>query len=100
MWNKILEINWKKRWGYGDEDEPEDQPIEGTNGATLETMTKVNNWIRTLLSTIEIPVFGGAVLAILILGEMNFFSHPVIYQTEPMSSVGERAPPPSGSIGR
>ncbi|XXH02797.1 hypothetical protein Hte_009184 [Hypoxylon texense] len=85
MWNKILEINWKSRFGRADED----QLIEGTNGATVERMSRVNTMIRLFLSTLEIPLFGGAVLAILIVGEMNLFSPEVQYQTEPMTSIGQ-----------
>lgn len=88
MWNKILEINWKKSFGNRDEDERIDRPIEGTNGATIEKMRGVNSLIRVFLTAVEIPVFGGAVLAILIVGERNFFSSQVNYQTEPISSIG------------
>jgi hypothetical protein len=37
---------------------------------------------------VEILVFGGAVLAILIIGESNLSSGQVLYQTEPMASIG------------
>jgi hypothetical protein len=40
------------------------------------------------LSVIEIPVFGGAIIAVLCLGEANFFSRQVAYQTEPMAAIG------------
>jgi hypothetical protein len=86
MWNKILEINWKSRFGGGDDNAQD--PIEGTNGATLEKMTTVNDLIRAFLSAVEFLVFGGAVLTILIIGEMNFFSAQVSWQTEPMTSIG------------
>jgi hypothetical protein len=90
MWNKILEINWKKRFGDPDANQPPaDEPIEGTNGATIAKMKGVNEIIRSFLSAVEIPVFGAAVLAILIIGEKNFFSGPVNYQTEPIASVGK-----------
>ncbi|KAI0172675.1 hypothetical protein GGR52DRAFT_417172 [Hypoxylon sp. FL1284] len=88
MWNKILEINWKARFGQEDKDEP----IEGTNGATVKGMGRVNSRIKLFLSTLEIPLFGTAVLAILIVGELNLFSPEVIYQTEPMTSIGQWAP--------
>ncbi|KAH9883690.1 hypothetical protein F4778DRAFT_775049 [Xylariomycetidae sp. FL2044] len=91
MWNKILEINWKSRFGNPDEDNP-DEPIEGTNGATPRHVENINSMVRLFLSTIEIPVFGGAVIAILILGELNFFSDQVTYQTESMASVGQWGP--------
>ncbi|KAI2637800.1 hypothetical protein GGS26DRAFT_427974 [Hypomontagnella submonticulosa] len=91
MWNKILEINWKTRFGPK-EKEDEDEPISGTNGATVEKMSSVNTVVRLFLSTLEIPIFSAAVLAILIFGERNFFSRQVEYQTEPINSIGQWAP--------
>jgi hypothetical protein len=88
MWDKILEINWKNRTGGGQTNERNDELIEGTNGATIGNMKRVNNVIRHLLSVVEIPVFYGAVLAILIIGERNFFSPQLMYQTEPIASIG------------
>jgi hypothetical protein len=90
MWNKILEINWKSR--YGNRNAKADQMIEGTNGATEETMTHVNKYIRGVLSVVEAPVYGAAVLFILIIGEWNFSSHQVSWQTEPMTAIGQWAP--------
>jgi hypothetical protein len=84
MWNKILEINWKSRFGVGDEHER----IEGTNGATIGQMNGLNSMVRVWLSAVEIPVFVAAVLVILIFGERNFWSHQVYWQTEPIASVG------------
>ncbi|KAI1483357.1 hypothetical protein F4774DRAFT_160074 [Daldinia eschscholtzii] len=88
MWSKILEINWKSRFGPAKADEL----IEGTNGATVERMSKVNSVVRLFLSTLEVPLFSAAVIAIIIFGEMNFFSPQVEYQTEPMNSIGQWAP--------
>jgi hypothetical protein len=85
--NKIFEINWQSR--FGDPDNLR-LPIEGTNGATEETMTHVNKYIRKILSVIEIPLWFAASLAILILGEINFFSAEVRFQTERMATFGER----------
>ncbi|ESZ95869.1 hypothetical protein SBOR_3763 [Sclerotinia borealis F-4128] len=90
MWNKIRETNWNNR--FGRKDEPIDAPIEGTNNATVGKMKEVNSLIRFFLSAIEVPVFVGAVLAILILGERNFFSRQVAYQTEPIATIGQWAP--------
>jgi hypothetical protein len=87
MWMKILEINWKSRFG-NNEDEPIDQTISGTNNATVGKMNEVNSLVRTFLSAVEIPVFGAAILAIVIMGERNFFSSQVRYQTEPIASIG------------
>ena len=89
MWNKILEINWKSRFGHQDVDEQ--ALIEGTNGATLESMRKVNADIMKFLIIPEVLVFGAAVLFILVLGEMNFFSSQVHWQTEPMSAIGKQS---------
>ncbi|KAI0594735.1 hypothetical protein F4775DRAFT_572805 [Biscogniauxia sp. FL1348] len=89
-WNKIVEINWKRR--SSSEGENLNEPIEGTNGATIREMRSINNVIRMFLSTLEIPVFSAAVLAILIIGEQNFFSPQVSYQTEPIKSVGQWGP--------
>lgn len=87
---RILEINWKNRFGYRNDDEDErTDDLDGTNGATVGEMNGVNAMIRLWLSALEIPVFGAAILAILILGEMNFFSTQVRYQTEPIASIGK-----------
>lgn len=88
MWNKILETNSKARFGGRNDNERIDEPIEGTNGATIGKMRNVNALIRKFLSTVEIPVFGAAVLAILVMGERNFFSSQVMYETEPITSIG------------
>lgn len=88
MWNKILENNWKTRFGGGDDEDRIDEAIEGTNGATVRKMRDVNNRIKAFLEVVGIPLFGGAVLAILIVGERNLFSTQVRYQTEPMASIG------------
>lgn len=86
-WNKILEINWKSRFGLKEEEINE--PIAGANGATIGTMKNSYALVRKFLSAVEVPVFGAAVLAILVAGELNFFSRQVDYQTEPIGSVGE-----------
>lgn len=81
MWDTILKLNWKKR--FGDEDDDLD-------AISNQNMHKVNDIIRFYLSMIEIPLFSAAVLAILIVGEMNFFSPSVVYMSEPMASVGKQ----------
>lgn len=89
-----MEKNWEKLSGREQSTEKhEDQPITGTNGATPKHMTRIADRIRGWLTLIEIPVFVAAVGAILIKGEMNFFSHPVNHQTEPMTSVGKMHTP-------
>ncbi|KAK4147367.1 uncharacterized protein C8A04DRAFT_34090 [Dichotomopilus funicola] len=83
--HKITKEEWTKKFGGVDADEP----IEGTNGATRRGMKDVNDVIRGLLSVVEIPVFGGAVIALIIVGELNFFNYPVGYQTEPAANIGQ-----------
>ncbi|KAL7896445.1 hypothetical protein HDV63DRAFT_249195 [Trichoderma sp. SZMC 28014] len=94
MTDKVFESKWKSRLrlGFGADDSPVDETISGTNGATKKSMTGVNNGIRFFLSVVAVPVFGGAGLAIIIVGEMNFFSGPVSYQVEPLASIGQWAP--------
>jgi hypothetical protein len=91
MTDKVFDSKWKSRLrlGLGADDTPVDEPISGTNGATKETMTSVNSRIRLFLSVVTVPVFGGAGLAIIIVGEINFYSGPVSYQVEPLASIGE-----------
>ena len=88
MWNKILKQNWRKRFGDENESENPDQHISGTNAATPAKMLKVNDRIKFYLKMVEIPVFGIAILAIIIVGEKNLFDYSVSYMTEPIASVG------------
>ncbi|KAL4926357.1 uncharacterized protein BDV17DRAFT_156239 [Aspergillus undulatus] len=92
FWTLILQDTWNKRVRGVTESDPRDEPIDGTNGATVGRMMHINGLVRMVLSTVEAPVFAGAVLAILILGEKNFFSRPVDYGTEPIASIGQWAP--------
>ncbi|KAI1121402.1 hypothetical protein F5Y10DRAFT_102068 [Nemania abortiva] len=88
-WEKILEINWKRRFGLGVP--REDDPIEGTNGATPRMVTAINGAIWKFLSTIQIPIFSAIVIILLVFGEINFWSPQLTYQTEPFTSVGQWA---------
>lgn len=90
-WNKILKLNWTIRFGDSQDMDAPNEPISGTK-STPAKMMKVNERIRFYLSMVEIPVFGAAILAILIVGERNFFDYRVSYMTEPIASVGQWAP--------
>ncbi|KAL4999936.1 hypothetical protein BDV10DRAFT_48391 [Aspergillus recurvatus] len=92
FWSLVLQDTWNKRFGDGTDIDRRDELIDGTNGATVGKMMQINGLVRTVLSTVEAPVFAAAVLAILVLGERNFFSHPVNYGTEPIASIGQWAP--------
>jgi hypothetical protein len=85
IWNKIVKTNWVKRFGPANVDEV----IEGTNGATVQGMKSVNGLIRRLLGVVEVPVFGGAVLGLIVFGELNFWSRPLYFQTEPPQNIGQ-----------
>lgn len=87
MWIKILDGNYEKI--FGKKKKKDNEPISGTNGATPLQMTSITERIRDWLTLIEIPVFVAAVLAIIVKGEMNFWSEPVYYQTEPIASIGQ-----------
>lgn len=87
MWNQVLKTNWKKSFADRHQEEGA-EPIPGTNGATTELMKDVNKKIGDILSKVEIAVFAGAVLTILIIGERNFFSRQVRYQQEPIAAIG------------
>jgi hypothetical protein len=82
-WDKILEINWKRRR----EAEDLNEPVEGAN-VTVGELKGINSVVRMFLSVVEIPLYGGAIIATLCIGEVNFFSHQISYQTEPMASIG------------
>ncbi|RSL91315.1 hypothetical protein CDV31_015487 [Fusarium ambrosium] len=77
MWGKVAETNWRRN--------STDSRPEG-EGKWL------NQKIGYFLTILAAPVFGGVGLAILIVGEINFFSSQVRYQTEPMANVGQWAP--------
>lgn len=77
MRNKILYVNWKTHFGNGDEEEHSSQIKDG---------------IRYLLGRVKIPLISGVVLAIISIGEMNFFSTQVRYETEPIASIGRCLP--------
>ncbi|KAJ0162845.1 hypothetical protein CTA2_3933 [Colletotrichum tanaceti] len=80
---------WVKITNPDVENGRENEPIPGANGATFGNMRSVNASIRGFLNAVEIPVFAGAVVAILIIGEINFSSPQMDYHTEPMGSIGQ-----------
>lgn len=88
--DRILDLHWKMGNRHRHQNRSADGDlIEGANGATVGQMKGVNGMVRKLLSVIYVPLFGGAVLAILCIGEVNFFSPQVLSQTEPITSVGK-----------
>jgi len=78
---------------FGQAEAEIDAPIEGTNGATPKMLSFVNSTIQNFLGIIQIPIFGGIIFVLLVLGELNFWSPQVNFETEPFSSVGKFWPP-------
>lgn len=87
---KIFEINWKMS-RFGSVDEDLNANISGTN-ATVGQMKSVSSTIQKYVGVIAFIAVGLAISAILVIGELNFFSDPVIYQTEPIAAIGQWAP--------
>lgn len=82
-WDKVLQTNWKRRRHV----EELDARIEGAN-MTVRELRNINNLVRSFLTVIEIPLFGGVILSLIGVGEANFFSPQMRYMTEPMGSFG------------
>ena len=85
-WDKILESSyWTRR--KTQQDNEQSQQSDAIK-LTPNEIKGINNTVTQFLGVIEIPLFGGVVLAILIAGEINFFSPQLMYMTEPMASIG------------
>jgi len=84
MWIKILKTNWTAAFAVRDNDEQE------VNRGTKETPTKMARLVRDFLNYQEFLLFGAFVACILVLGELNFSSAQVYWQSEPFSAVGRR----------
>jgi hypothetical protein len=83
IWNKIVETNRRRR-------PVEELAADAVPEVPQELIDRTNKMIRELLSVVEIPVFAGMVLALVILGEMNFWSTQVNYMTERIAAIGTR----------
>jgi hypothetical protein len=88
MRNKILDFQWRVRTGKHKPEQDEKERIKGTK-ATVGMMKDVNKTLGMILGRVEIVVFGGAVIAILVIGEWNFFTKQVYYESEPMYAIGK-----------
>ncbi|KAL6711094.1 hypothetical protein ACN47E_006969 [Coniothyrium glycines] len=86
-WDKILEINWKRRRSP----ERSDDQIEGAD-MTISELRGINSVVRKFLSVVEIPLFGGVIITMVGVGEANFYSSQMRYDTEPMASIGQWSP--------
>ncbi|KAK0381350.1 hypothetical protein CLIM01_01319 [Colletotrichum limetticola] len=79
MRNKIVITDWIKR-----QNGPQKE-----KGNESDESKDIHRTFSGFLNLIEIFVFGGAALAILILGEINLWSPQMDYHTEPFGSVGQ-----------
>ena len=77
MWIKILQINWRVRFGRVIDDE------------SIGEVKTVNRILALLRKFFGIPIFAAAVLAVLIIGENNLFSRQVSQYTEPVANIGK-----------
>ncbi|KAI1268184.1 hypothetical protein F5Y18DRAFT_415625 [Xylariaceae sp. FL1019] len=80
-WEKVRKSNWKK--------EHMNQELEGTNGATLAIMGRIDNTVDFFKKVVLTSLFTGIVIVLLVLGEVNFWSKQMTYRTEPFASVGQ-----------
>jgi hypothetical protein len=51
--------------------------------------SKLRQSLKAFRSNFEAPVFGAAILVIVVIGERNLWSGPIYYDTEPIANVGE-----------
>ncbi|KAH6643107.1 hypothetical protein C7974DRAFT_409603 [Boeremia exigua] len=89
-WDKILESSYRTRRKTQHDCEQSQQ--SDAIKITPHDLKGINTTVTRFLGVIEIPLFGGIVLAILIVGEINFFSNQLMYMTEPMASIGQWSP--------
>ena len=80
LWLKIIEESWKKKWR---QQTAEDDKVIG------DEKKGANEFVKFIRKFFEVPVFAGATTVILIFGERNFFSKPVLKHTEPVGNIGE-----------
>jgi hypothetical protein len=59
-----------------------------TDARADTTIKKADTTTGRLMKRVDVPVFSVVILAILIIGEINFWSIQVSWQTEPIGSVG------------
>jgi hypothetical protein len=86
IWIKILKHNWTEDWAIREDDE------QGAGGSTKATPGNIKELARKILDY-ESLVIGALVVCILVLGELNFSSAQVNWQSEPMSAIGRQCSP-------
>jgi hypothetical protein len=95
MWIKIYKTRSKKSSDNEGNDKCHHclcrryKAIDPTDNDNVGKMSWLIKIIRSCLSHVQMIVLSGAVLTILCIGEKNFFSPQVTYQTEPIGSIGK-----------
>ncbi|KAL2116062.1 hypothetical protein VTJ04DRAFT_10317 [Mycothermus thermophilus] len=67
---------------------PSEKVISGIN-TDSKRMKLLRSIIGRTVGNVEVPVFGGAVSAIIIFGELNFWSKPMMWETEPLTNASQ-----------
>ncbi|KAK6384035.1 hypothetical protein LTR65_009885 [Meristemomyces frigidus] len=91
MWLKILQINYKKAFGEEEADNvtlTSCPDVHSRGGLKRSVKANLQAFFKLARNFYEVPVFGAAVLAVLVIGERNLFSQQVSYQTEPVTNIG------------
>ena len=97
VWHKVMHFNWRRRWrrgnteGVANEKKPQQELTqEERNARDLRVDERwMDNRIRLVLGLVERIVFMGCILAIVVLGEMNFWSPQMRAGVEHINGVGE-----------
>lgn len=107
VWTKVMHLNWLKRWrrndrsgsdpelagGGGDNASMQPQqgrPEDDEDAARAERFMEKR--IKLVLGLVERIVFTACILAIVVLGERNFWSHEMREGVEPITSIGQWGP--------
>jgi hypothetical protein len=100
VWQKIMHLTWIKRWrhrkdavgtdgeGTGPGGQPELTDEEQHEQESREDERWMDKKIRLVLGLVERIVFLVCILAIVVLGELNFWSKQMRYGVEPMTAIG------------
>jgi hypothetical protein len=100
VWNKVMHFNWRRRWGRGNtntaegianEKKPQQELTQEERDERDLRERWMDNRIRLFLGLVERIVFMVCILAIVVLGEINFWSPQMRAGVEHINGVGECA---------
>jgi hypothetical protein len=92
MWNEILKLTFKRLFSMEEERKWKYEPLSAHDPLVdphVAIMERLKIYVKIFLATTEIPLFSGAIFLILFIGERNFFSPQVSFQTQSISSPGK-----------